>query len=131
MAEWIPCSERLPEKSGQYCVSGGDKVWICKFLIIPNFMGGWCNDASNPIVQAWLPLPEPYREEGLKMDELKPCPFCGCAPILKNSNHKRYKWQVRCTNMLCSCRTARWTEAQGAIDAWNRRFENVQSNISE
>lgn len=57
--EWIPCSERLPEKSGQYYVSGGDKVWVCKFLIIPTFTGGWCNDASNPVVQAWMPLPEP------------------------------------------------------------------------
>ena len=62
--KWIPCSERLPEKSGQYYVSGGDKVWICEFLIIPNFAGGWCNDASNPIVQAWMPLPEPYRKDG-------------------------------------------------------------------
>ena len=60
--QWIPCSERLPEKSGKYYVSGGDKVWICEFLIIPNFTGGWCNDASNPVVQAWMPLPEPYQE---------------------------------------------------------------------
>lgn len=62
--KWIPCSERLPEKSGQYYVSGGDKVWVCKFLIIPTFTGGWCNDASNPVVQAWMPLSEPYREDG-------------------------------------------------------------------
>ena len=60
---WIPVSDRLPEKSGQYYVSGGDKVWICEFLIIPNFIGGWCNDASNPVVQAWMPLPEPYKED--------------------------------------------------------------------
>ena len=59
---WIPCSDRLPEKSGQYYVSGGDKVWICEFLIIPNFTGGWCNDVANPMVQAWMPKPEPYRE---------------------------------------------------------------------
>ena len=59
--EWIPCSERLPEKSGQYYVSGGDKVWICSFLIIPTFKGGWCNNVSNPVVEAWMPLPEPYK----------------------------------------------------------------------
>ena len=57
---WIPCSEWLPKKSGKYYVSGGNKVWICEFLIIPNFAGGWCNDASNPVVQAWMPLPKPY-----------------------------------------------------------------------
>ena len=60
---WVPCEVRLPEKSGQYYVSGGDKVWICEFLIIPNFTGGWCNDARNPVVQAWMPLPEPYKGE--------------------------------------------------------------------
>lgn len=62
--QWIPCSERLPEKSGEYYVSGGDKVWICSFLIIPTFRGGWCNNVSNPVVEAWMPLPTPYREEG-------------------------------------------------------------------
>lgn len=60
---WIPCSERLPEESGQYYVSGGDKVWICEFLIIPSFTRGWCNDALNPRVQAWMEKPEPYRGE--------------------------------------------------------------------
>ena len=59
--QWIPCSERLPKKSGQYYVSGGGKVWICEFLIIPNFTGGWCNNALDPIVQAWMPLPTPYK----------------------------------------------------------------------
>jgi Protein of unknown function (DUF551). len=59
--EWISCSERLPEESGQYYVSGGDKVWICSFLIIPTFKGGWCNNVSNPVVEAWMPLPEPYK----------------------------------------------------------------------
>ena len=61
--QWIPVSERLPKKSGQYYVSGGDKVWICEFLILQNFTGGWCNAVSNPVVQAWMPLPEPYRSE--------------------------------------------------------------------
>jgi len=60
---WMPCSEELPKKSGLYYVSGGDKVWVCQFLIIPNFTGGWCNDASNPVVQAWMPLPEPWEVE--------------------------------------------------------------------
>lgn len=59
--EWIPCSERLPEKQGQYYVSGGDKVWICDFLIFSNFKGGWCNNVSNPKVEAWMPLPEPFK----------------------------------------------------------------------
>lgn len=61
--QWTPCSERLPKKPGQYYVSGGDKVWICEFLIIPNFIDGWCNDVANPVVQAWMPPPTPYRPE--------------------------------------------------------------------
>ena len=62
-SQWIPCSERFPEKQGQYYVSGGDMVWICDFLIFSNFKGGWCNNVSNPIVEAWMPLPEPYKGE--------------------------------------------------------------------
>lgn len=65
--EWISCSERLPEESGQYYVSGGDKVWICSFLIIPTFKGGWCNNVSNPVVEAWMPLPEPYKRGEAEM----------------------------------------------------------------
>lgn len=61
-SKWIPISERLPESSGYYLVSGGKKIWICELL---NIMGvkGWSNDAKNPIVEAWQPLPEPYEEE--------------------------------------------------------------------
>ena len=62
--QWIPCSERLPEEQGQYYVSGGNKVWICDFLIFSNSKGGWCNNVSNPVVEAWMPLPEPYKKEG-------------------------------------------------------------------
>ncbi len=60
---WIPVKKKLPKKSGKYYVSGGGKAWICEFLIIPNFGGGWCNDASNPVVQAWMPEPEPFKED--------------------------------------------------------------------
>lgn len=64
--QWIPCSKRLPKKAGKYYVSGGGKVWICEFVIVLNSFagvtGGWCNPASNPVVQAWMPLPEAYKE---------------------------------------------------------------------
>ena len=29
--EWVLCKERLPEKEGNYLVSGGGKIWICEF----------------------------------------------------------------------------------------------------
>jgi len=64
--QWIPCKERLPEESGMYIVSGKRKAWICKFIRINVAgvkIGGWENDACNPVVTAWMPLPEPYKEE--------------------------------------------------------------------
>ena len=56
---WIPCSERLPEKSstylatvdyGEYGKASGQRFFYGGCL-------GWNDDA----VVAWMPLPEPYR----------------------------------------------------------------------
>lgn len=57
-AKWIPVTERLPEEAGKYLVSGKDKVWVCEFMILGD-VGGWCNNAANPCVSHWMPLPEP------------------------------------------------------------------------
>lgn len=67
--KWVPCSERLPEKSGTYIVTGMWKgqpreIWMCKLLVLESFGAGWCNDARKPVVDAWMPLPEPYKQEG-------------------------------------------------------------------
>lgn len=57
--EWIPCSERLPEKNGRYLAS-----WVSnltnKYNIDSIFFayGEW--DCCNGDVEAWMPLPEPY-----------------------------------------------------------------------
>ena len=53
---WIPCSERLPDKNGKYLVVGRQKA-----INILKFDGGrWYGKWG---VVAWMPLPEPYREE--------------------------------------------------------------------
>lgn len=62
---WISVSERLPEESGMYLVSGRWKnepyeVWICEFMYLGE-LKGWANDAKRPIVTAWMPLPK-HRE---------------------------------------------------------------------
>lgn len=57
--QWIPCSERLPEECGNYFVSGGNEVWICEWTKNAT-LSGWVNGVRNPVIDAWMPLPEPY-----------------------------------------------------------------------
>lgn len=63
--KWTPCSERLPEKHGYYIVmtdgSHNSVIDIAEFGRCGNLIWGW-NKASEVI--AWMPLPEPYKEEG-------------------------------------------------------------------
>lgn len=59
---WIPVSERLPENTGKYLVSGKNEMWICEFLDM-GVIQGWANNAKNPCVEAWTSLPTPYQAE--------------------------------------------------------------------
>lgn len=67
MSKWIPCSERLPEKDGEYFVTArwlGKKevreVWIDHF----QFGCQWDDfDNNGSEVLAWMPLPEPWEGE--------------------------------------------------------------------
>ena len=80
--EWIPVSERLPEKSGDYLVRPSDGVLddysdFSEVMIMPYEADceafGWWSDRYDPVslgyldsdfvefeVIAWQPLPEPY-----------------------------------------------------------------------
>lgn len=54
--KWIPCSERLPVKIGNYLVTtsrGG--VWAKRWD------RGWCGNKNNNNIKAWMPLPSPYK----------------------------------------------------------------------
>lgn len=84
-AEWIPCSERLPEDSGDYlvCLSNGviEDYSDCRDVMIMPYDAdceafGWWTERYDPIslgfvdsdfnefeVLAWMPLPKPYRGE--------------------------------------------------------------------
>lgn len=64
--QWIPCSERLPEESGEYlvtCLHHSGELWIEVDRFDKN--GGnspyqwWRFDEK---VIAWMPLPEPYKQ---------------------------------------------------------------------
>ena len=65
--EWIPVEERLPEEAGNYLVCGRwrgkqTKIWACEYMTLGCFKG-WANNAANPFVSYWMPLPEPPKEE--------------------------------------------------------------------
>lgn len=54
--DWIPCSERLPEKDDEYIVTMG-----CGFTNLWKYKNKkWELDAN---VVAWMPLPESYKKE--------------------------------------------------------------------
>ena len=78
--KWIPVSERSPEKDGRYLVTDtlfGDDLWVltawygtppmpsrpvkgkCFFVSDDEY-----GDVPYDDVVAWMPLPEPYREDG-------------------------------------------------------------------
>ena len=70
---WIPCSERQPDKEGDYLVTLCDdgRTWVEIALWNETFGGRWqavlyndvdYSDISNVI--AWMPLPEPYQRKG-------------------------------------------------------------------
>ena len=76
---WIPCSERLPEKSGRYLVTRGlnacgslwNRVYIANYSDLMGIRSEkiwWQGNVGKSDferiddVLAWMPLPEPYRE---------------------------------------------------------------------
>ena len=65
---WIPVSERLPEKNGNYLiqVNSSDGTAIITFMIVDHYNedGTWlhCDNKTRKVI-AWMPLPEPYKAE--------------------------------------------------------------------
>ena len=62
--KWIPCSERLPEDGTWNIFSDGKNISVERYKMdaIDHFFpqGRWF---SLDEAIAWMPLPEPYREE--------------------------------------------------------------------
>ena len=77
---WIPCSERLPEKGGQYLVTRGHKscgnLWNRAYIVNYSDLMGlkkekiwWSGNVGksdferHDDVLAWMPLPEAWKGE--------------------------------------------------------------------
>lgn len=64
-AEWIPCSERLPEKDGWYLVTVQGYETVTDVSLYSADDGcAWGDVSAKQKVIAWMPLPKPYREDG-------------------------------------------------------------------
>ena len=65
-SHWIPVTERLPEESGLYIVTNAGR-WIepvgTRYYNIRADGGFWSGHPGDKVL-AWMPLPEPYREDG-------------------------------------------------------------------
>lgn len=58
--------------------------------------------------------------------ELKPCPFCGSVAFLqKRKKYKSFPYRVKCANINCGNKTGNWNNVDGAVKAWNRRYNDV------
>lgn len=68
MKDWIPASERLPEEDKLVLITVNGK-YNNKILTLGYYssIDGWALEAYpkwlEPNVTAWMPLPEPYKEE--------------------------------------------------------------------
>lgn len=57
--QWIPCSERLPEANTRCLCTYENKEGTCIDFGLYSMKQGWFVSG----VTAWMPLPEPYKEE--------------------------------------------------------------------
>lgn len=61
---WIPCSERLPKNDGYYLITLSDNSLDVAYYEIGTNLSQWhCGAFEDGRVIAWMPLPEPYKEQ--------------------------------------------------------------------
>lgn len=65
IGEWIPCSEKMPEKEWQtYITTHEDgSVQIHSYVREHGFVFNWDIHKPRSEVVAWMPLPEPMKVE--------------------------------------------------------------------
>lgn len=68
---WIPCSERLPSFDGAF-ICTAKEVEESLELIYSSFDNSWMDEFDGEYeVIAWMPLPQPYKEESTSSAEWK------------------------------------------------------------
>lgn len=62
---WIPVEERLPEDKQQVLITNWDhSVFLARYDENGKRFVDIRNSFTLPLIFAWMPLPEPYREKG-------------------------------------------------------------------
>ena len=67
------------------------------------------------------------------MTDCKPCPFCGCKDIdteiifHEEDDSEYVVFSKVCSN--CRCQTPYFTEAEEAIELWNRRADSEMRDL--
>lgn len=64
VGEWTPCSERLPEEEGRYLITISD-IGVVSSFYNKNHKLPWGGYETECVI-AWMPLPEPYKEQTKK-----------------------------------------------------------------
>lgn len=59
---WIPCSERLPERPGDYQVCTKNEYYGTR-NVAKRYFNGDCWSGRWTNITHWMPLPEPPKEE--------------------------------------------------------------------
>lgn len=62
LCQWIPCSERLPENA-MNVIAQFSSGTVTELRYAGNGIFEGIYDYSTKVIIAWMPLPEPYREE--------------------------------------------------------------------
>lgn len=62
------------------------------------------------------------------MIELKPCPFCGGKAHVEKNFDETYRFYHTCKNTQINIYKTGFKTRKEAIEAWNRRADNGQSN---
>lgn len=62
LGQWIPCSERLPENA-MNVIAQFSSGTVTELRYAGNGIFEGIYDYSTKVIIAWMPLPEPYREE--------------------------------------------------------------------